>query len=279
MSYVHDVQKINDRLYCIKDVQSINKYLIVGSEKALVFDTGFGFTDFKPVIRELTDLDYYVVDSHSDVDHASGNYLFDEVYIGIHDYKNLSYIEDPEYRKVQVDYRISKHPALVDEMDLDAYYQMSAYHTNYRFLEGGEVFDLGDLKLEVIPIPGHTGGSVCLFERSKGWLFTGDSVMKYNVYYAQEQCEPLKVYYHSLKKLQTMENEVSTIFPGHGEYGIPAHFISDLMTNVEEILSQEEEDEFVNLPFGMVGYKHTYADTLIYYSKAQRDMLQAHGLS
>jgi hydroxyacylglutathione hydrolase len=39
-----------------------------------------------------------------------------------------------------------------------------------------ESMDWGQFKLEVIHTPGHTLGSVCLFERKKGILFSGDTL-------------------------------------------------------------------------------------------------------
>lgn len=278
MGYIHDVQKINDRLFCIKDVQSINKYLILGKSKALIFDTGFGFTDFKPLIREITNLDYFVVDSHSDVDHCEGNYLFPEVYISIHDYRNLNLNDDYEFKKGQVDYRIKKNPDLVHMMDVPAYFTHSIFDTHYHFLEEGDSFDLGDLQLEVIEIPGHTSGSICLWNEVDSWLFTGDSVMKHNVYYSQDQCEPMKVYYHSLQKLNKLQSKVKAIFPGHGEYGLAAHFIGDTIKNVEEIAAHKTEDEWIKNQFGLPVYQHSYAETLIFYSQHIRDDLLSHGL-
>lgn len=118
MSYTHELIKVTDELYVIKDVKSINKYLIIGKTHALVFDTGFGFTDFKPIIRELTKLPYYVVDSHADVDHALGNYLFDEVYISVYDYRHLAFNDNPKFKREQVDYRLNKPGSLLaQELD------------------------------------------------------------------------------------------------------------------------------------------------------------------
>jgi glyoxylase-like metal-dependent hydrolase (beta-lactamase superfamily II) len=43
-------------------------------------------------------------------------------------------------------------------------------------LEDGEVLDLGDRSFEVIHTPGHTPGSICLWERAAGVLLTGDTL-------------------------------------------------------------------------------------------------------
>ena len=38
----------------------------------------------------------------------------------------------------------------------------------------GDFVETGKYRFEVIPTPGHDLDHICLFERSQGWLFTGD---------------------------------------------------------------------------------------------------------
>ncbi|MEM2878904.1 MAG: MBL fold metallo-hydrolase, partial [Candidatus Hadarchaeales archaeon] len=45
-----------------------------------------------------------------------------------------------------------------------------------RELEDGDVIDLGELKLQVLHTPGHTAGSICLYEPERRMLFSGDTV-------------------------------------------------------------------------------------------------------
>ncbi len=58
--------------------------------------------------------------------------------------------------------------------DESAYEVRSAPAT--RLLEAGDVIDLGDRHLEVLHVPGHSPGSVALFERDTGVLFSGDAI-------------------------------------------------------------------------------------------------------
>jgi len=272
MSYTHELIKIEDGLYCIKDVQSINKYLIIGTEKALIFDTGFGFTDFKPLIKQVTNLPYFVVDSHSDVDHASGNFLFDEVHISIYDYKNLKENDNYDFKLEQLNYRLNKpNSKLKEEMDIDDYFKHSIFDTKYILIDDGYKFNLGDREIEVISIPGHSNGSIALYDPKNGHLFTGDSVMKYNVFYMMENQEPLVVYLNSLNKLQKRAHQFTSIFPGHGEYRIPVHFIQDLIDNVHDLYTNYSNDEPIDSFANMSGFKHYYKDTLILYSKNRLD--------
>ena len=45
-----------------------------------------------------------------------------------------------------------------------------------RLLADGEVIDLGDRHLTVIHTPGHSPGSIALWEEASGTLFSGDAV-------------------------------------------------------------------------------------------------------
>ena len=44
-------------------------------------------------------------------------------------------------------------------------------------MEDGGIFDVGDVQLEVIHAPGHTGGSVCLYCEELGVVFTGHAML------------------------------------------------------------------------------------------------------
>jgi glyoxylase-like metal-dependent hydrolase (beta-lactamase superfamily II) len=45
-----------------------------------------------------------------------------------------------------------------------------------RLLADGDVIDLGDRTLEVLHLPGHSPGSIGLWEKASGILFSGDAV-------------------------------------------------------------------------------------------------------
>ena len=68
MSELNKVKKLSDDLYVITETDSVHCYLIIGSEKAVVFDIGYGYEDIKPLIREVTDLPIMLVLSHGDPD-------------------------------------------------------------------------------------------------------------------------------------------------------------------------------------------------------------------
>jgi glyoxylase-like metal-dependent hydrolase (beta-lactamase superfamily II) len=80
-------------------------------------------------------------------------------------------------------------------------------------VDDGDVFELGELKLEVIHTPGHTMGSVCYYEPNKKWLFSGDTVFKYGF---GRYDLPSGNAYELLKSLERLvELDVECLYPGH----------------------------------------------------------------
>lgn len=83
-------------------------------------------------------------------------------------------------------------------------------------LEDGQVLDLGEWRLEVLHTPGHSPGSICLYERTAKVLFSGDTV------FPQGNIGRTDLYGGSTEQLirsieRLTELEVETMYPGHME--------------------------------------------------------------
>jgi glyoxylase-like metal-dependent hydrolase (beta-lactamase superfamily II) len=83
-------------------------------------------------------------------------------------------------------------------------------------LKGGETFDLGNVKLEVIHTPGHSPGSVCLYDREKKWLFSGDTVFPNGSFGRVDL--PGGSSYELIKSIEKLSKlDVRNLYPGHEE--------------------------------------------------------------
>ena len=60
------VEKISDQLYVITETESVHCYLVIGSDKAMLFDIGYGYENIMPLVRTITDLPVMLVLSHGD---------------------------------------------------------------------------------------------------------------------------------------------------------------------------------------------------------------------
>jgi glyoxylase-like metal-dependent hydrolase (beta-lactamase superfamily II) len=104
-------------------------------------------------------------------------------------------------------------------------------------LQGGEIIGQGEFQLEVLWTPGHSPGHVCLLERNKKILISGDHVLPAtfpNVgLHSQSGPDPLPNYLRSLKTIEDLD--VDLVLPAH------EHVFSGLKPRIQEILHHHEE--------------------------------------
>jgi glyoxylase-like metal-dependent hydrolase (beta-lactamase superfamily II) len=87
---------------------------------------------------------------------------------------------------------------------------------DYTPLEGGETFEVGGYRLEVVATPGHTNGHIALYEREKKLFFSGDHVLgdiTPNIQAWSDEHDPLATYLASLAKVELLD--VDLCLPGH----------------------------------------------------------------
>jgi glyoxylase-like metal-dependent hydrolase (beta-lactamase superfamily II) len=80
--------------------------------------------------------------------------------------------------------------------------------------EGGLV-RFGEVRLEVLHTPGHTEGSVCLFARDQGILFSGDTLFAGGWGRVDLQGGDAEAMADSIARLAGLEDPVR-VQPGHG---------------------------------------------------------------
>jgi hydroxyacylglutathione hydrolase len=149
----HQVHWYDDRTAIIRQALRTNfegpfLYLLFGSERALLLDTGTGHADLRAVVDELLagrELELIVAHTHGHGDHIGGDSQFDSV-IG------TSATEVADYCG------LANWPAELGE------------------------FDLGDRVLDLIPIPGHQGSDLAFYDRTTQLLLTGDSLYPGRLY-------------------------------------------------------------------------------------------------
>jgi glyoxylase-like metal-dependent hydrolase (beta-lactamase superfamily II) len=102
---------------------------------------------------------------------------------------------------------------------------------NISFLKDGDEFSGNGYHLNVVHTPGHTAGSVCLYEPEQKILFSGDNMIKH---ITPNPLVELRKYglknsdYQSLPTfLKSLDNisklDVGYVFSGHGEYIVDMH--------------------------------------------------------
>lgn len=185
--------------------------LVVGSKGALLFDTMMGFEDLRGYVAALTPFAPVVVNSHCHFDHMGGNYQFDEVWLGEADFPLLGL-------------GLERIPVLTETLRADLTAMLPSYDAErHRPLKGGEVWDLGGKTVEVIPLPGHTPGSVGLLCRENRLLLAGDALSPQYCIFFRESL-PLAVSKRTLDFARTLD--IEGFLSAHFDLLFPADYIA-----------------------------------------------------
>jgi glyoxylase-like metal-dependent hydrolase (beta-lactamase superfamily II) len=104
-------------------------------------------------------------------------------------------------------------------------------------LEDGDTISNDSFEFEVLWTPGHSPGHICLYERDKRFILTGDHVL-YDTFphvgiNPQSGDNPLADYISSLEKLERLK--VHFVLPGHGP------MFNALGLRIEKILQHHED--------------------------------------
>lgn len=197
------MDKLAEGVWAI-DQGMVRCFLIVGTERALLLDTGAGPRDLMGYVRSATDMPVTLVQSHGDGDHTANSALFSEIFA------------HPAEHDVILRFR----PGLAGRL---------------RPTGEGDVFELGGRSLEVVEAPGHTPGSICLLDRENCVLYSGDTV-SYGPVFLFGAHRDIRTYRRTLDKLWALEG-YETVYPCHNTCPVGRDIIPELMAAVDGTLA------------------------------------------
>ncbi len=166
-----------------------NIWHLRGRDRDLVVDTGMGVGRLTLEMQDLLDKPVTAVATHSHGDHIGGHHEFEDCIAHPLEAKE---VEAPEMASLEplkawgaeavaalerAGYRMdSKYfvTALPAGMALEGFRQKPARIT--RLVEEGDIVTTGDRHFEVLHLPGHSPGSIGLWESRSGTLFSGDAL-------------------------------------------------------------------------------------------------------
>lgn len=234
------VAEIAKNTYAINEFGMSAMYLLIGTKRALLIDTGTGAADLKKLVEEMTDLPCDVALTHSHLDHIGGAMYFPRVYLSKADQtflwssldEELSELPDvprelsPQEREkaglkcLQASCRqYAEYLGRCGSYDVFDYcpenIPLFEHFPEFLDLEEGMAFDLGGRLVRVIATPGHTPGGRSFIDEQSRILFSGDA------------CNPnlllmfgctVEETLESLRHLQKFSSEFDRNFTGHIGY-------------------------------------------------------------
>jgi glyoxylase-like metal-dependent hydrolase (beta-lactamase superfamily II) len=194
--------RICDEIYFLCGLNGGNVGIVKGEGEVALIDAGWTEESVEMILSHLSlitdpeELEYVLV-THADRDHVGG----------------LSRLQNEFDVKIVVNKgdadKISKPMPPVTPSRPDVVF------------EERQKLVVGGVELELIPTPGHTPGSSCVYYHDHDLLFTGDVVMPpfYHARYNRRIQVPIvrgdfDVYVDSLRRLAKLE--VDWLLPGHG---------------------------------------------------------------
>ena len=166
-------EKVSDRITRIYAFSSELMYLVEGSERAALLDSGSGIGFVRPLIEQLTEKEVIVLLTHGHVDHAMGASEFpaENVYINQKDAYIYKEHGTYEFREDGLFLMERGTDQVVPAEDFTPLQPITAYND----LKEGDRFDLGGISVEMYACPGHTRGSMVMLIPEERTLLLGDA--------------------------------------------------------------------------------------------------------
>lgn len=224
-----DRKKVSDQITLIYEPHvhefvRCNIWHIRGRDADLLIDSGSGVSSLRTEISDLIDKPMKAVASHIHFDHVGNLHEFE--------HRIMHHCEAPRMKGYQEFASLSSTELLADigltelasyfadEWIVDAIptpdYQVHTYSIQSteptQTVTHGDMIDLGNVCFEVLHLPGHSPGSIGLWDKRSGTLFSGDAI--YNNTLLDELADSnIEDYVNTMKTLQ--ELPVTVVHGGH----------------------------------------------------------------
>jgi glyoxylase-like metal-dependent hydrolase (beta-lactamase superfamily II) len=191
-------------------------YVLIGDQKALMIDTGYGVYDIRAYAEKTTGRSIpWAANTHGHFDHAGGNGFFEKTFLSVEGDK-IARVPYPSFKghSFKLDY-----PAEI--------------------IEDGFIIDLGNRSVEAISIPCHDPSSLAFLDVRERLLFTGDEVSPHvPLLWQRADIQPsVEQYVSNMEKLMTRRDEFDYICSGHGEGLLAGSYVDKCLACAKNILA------------------------------------------
>jgi len=188
--YRHEVTEFAPKTWCLSEFKLVNAFLVEGTEKAALIDTGCGIGNLAQIVRELTQKPLIILMTHGHFDHDGGVKQFPGVPVYLHSadgqlmHQTVAMMQkmmgSADLNKMRSLYITTRGPVRCPELDQTELLKLVPTEPcdpiyEYLPMEDGMEFDLGGRVLKVIHSPGHTPGEVSILDETSRTLFSGDT--------------------------------------------------------------------------------------------------------
>ena len=255
MEIVPGIYQLKLPILLLSDQLAVNAYLIQGDQGWLLVDTGWNTRQaFAAMEKQLAEIGVgfdnitQIIITHFHPDHygLAGRLVeLSKAKVALHRVER-DFIDS---RYVNTDNLLDETASLlrlngVPEAELPRLQKASMGVRQFVMpmspeitLNGGEIIHQGSFDFEVIWTPGHSPGHVCLYDRAKKILLSGDHILPATFpnisLHPQSGPDPLSHYLRSLRTIETLD--VDLVLPAH-EY-----VFTGIRQRIKELLHHHEQ--------------------------------------
>jgi glyoxylase-like metal-dependent hydrolase (beta-lactamase superfamily II) len=189
-----------------------NIWLVIGSESSLLIDAGVGVAALAPLVAKLANGRLVCLLTHSHYDHIGGAHEFADRYIHA---AEAAVLANPTPEATLWRGWLTREAFLsppTPDFRFENYRVRPAPHTG--LVADGDEIDLGNRRLEILHVPGHSPGLVAVFERKTKTLFSSDALYDGPMFFDLPRSDRRQAK-RSLARLAPLS--AHTIHPGHFE--------------------------------------------------------------
>jgi glyoxylase-like metal-dependent hydrolase (beta-lactamase superfamily II) len=227
---------------------SVKMYLLAGSEKAVLIDSGYGQLDLEKLVRSVYTGPVTILNTHGHLDHIGGNRFF-ESYLPKEDINVYNRHSDPDFLKQQ---KLPVFPRAA-----------------FKIIDF-ERLNLGARDLEILTTPGHTLGSISILDASNKAIFVGDTFNFISTWLGTEDSTSVTQYKKSLEKLIDISKGygINDFYSGHCFGVMHRRTLEDYDHCCEMILSSDKKLKWVNMGLNQ-GYNTRYRMSMITWQRKE----------
>lgn len=210
-----------------------NMFLVKGRDRDLLVDAGMGIDSLRTFLTPFLDKPVTHLVTHSHVDHVGSSHEFADDLVMHAAEANLLRNPPDDWRLSFDEYPEDKRRRLQESgFDTTGLLIAALPHPGFdhrawkvpgaaptRLVDEGDVIDLGDRRFEVMYTPGHSPGSISLWEAATATLIGGDAIYDGLLIDTLPESDPA-VYRGTIERLRALPARV--IHGGHRESFGPA---------------------------------------------------------